>query len=202
VRGGFDIFACFFLCFTVCFMTQKWTVADSERTRHAPANLAEEGIWPNDRDQPSLTYQGPFGPAYVAYFDGFLQTRVWGPAVPEGYLADGPELASDRLAKLARLRSGVQGHIGSQPLHVAFPNYGWFRSQRVLEANLANSVYRLRVCGFPIVRVVLERANGQFVWRYAVRFPGSNRASNDVTPSEVTLALLLWSTPGPLTPHL
>lgn len=181
---------------------QRWTIRDDRRRWPNAAAAAQTVTWEDDPQVASLHYEGPYGPASIAYSNGFTRTRVWGTHIPEGELADGPRIPTQDRAKLDRLRPGVDGHVGETPLRASIPEHGASRRRFYVVAQLGEHAYTLRVRGFPIVRVQLEGPDGEMAWRYAVR-PGSrNRAAESVTPYEVTLALLLWSTPGPMTPTI
>lgn len=181
---------------------QRWTIRDDRRRWKIAPTVAMQGVWVDDPEVASLHYEGPHGPASIAYFDGFTRTRVWGPKLPSGDLTDGPPLAQDQSAKYDRLKAGATGQIGGTPLTVAAIDFSMRRSKSYVAADLGGIVYRFRLRGFPIVRVQLERPDSTMAWRYGVRSGRHNRAPDDVSPDEVCLALLLWSTAGLWAPML
>lgn len=175
---------------------QRWTIRDDRREWPMSPLLAQTVTWVDDPEVASLHYEGPHGPASIAYHDGFTRTRVWGPQLPTGELADGPTLAQDPDAKLDRLKAGVSGRVGDAPLAVSMPPAGMRWVGFSMPVELGRSRYRLRFRAYPTVRVQLKRPDGAMAWRYAVPNGSSNRVADDVTPDEVCLALLLWSTPS------
>jgi hypothetical protein len=125
-----------------------WSLAPTQQRLASELGLGRERTLGPDRpDVPVLRYEGPYGPADVAYFDGLRRTRVWGPAIPEGVLDDGPELLHEPQAKQERLRRGVAGSIGGTPLRVHQPRNGWRRSARVVTATIGPDAFALRVRG-------------------------------------------------------
>lgn len=124
---------------------QRWKIRDDRGWVRLAMGIAATSSWPDDRDTASLTYQGPHGPAFVAFSNGYTATRVWGPAIPEGEHADGPNLHNNPGANFDRLHAGVSGHIGGVELQVTMPEHGIRPSRQKIYAEVGGTVYTLRV---------------------------------------------------------
>jgi hypothetical protein len=180
---------------------ERWTVTAGGRMMREALTVASEDSWTDRDDVAALTYEGPFGPAYVAYHDDFRRTHVWGDAIPEGRLDDGPERIIERQAKDQRLRAGVRGYVGDVPLHVVHPRTRLFARRPVI-ARLGDERYRMAPYGWPLARVELRRPDDRLAVQSAIRLVRGNRMATDITPDEVTLHLLLYSTVASLRPRL
>ena len=155
----------------------------------------------DDADTPVYRYEGPFGPASIAYYDHWSKTRVWGDGIPESHLDHGFYMSPQGADKYPALERGVAGDVGSLPLRVQLLRS--FPAVNTIAAQMGEDAYLLRAKGFGIgARVLLLRPCGGVAVRSCVRmFPGNGMA-DDVTPEEVALNLLLYSEIEGLRPRI
>ena len=152
----------------------------------------------DDETIPAYRYEGPHGPAFIAYHDHWSKTRVWGENIPESRLNNGyymrpPFLGNEVFGAFER---GIEGNVGHLPLHVRNADYfGRFG------ARMGDVEYLLLARGFIFgQRALLLRPDGSVAVRTRIRtFPGNGMA-DDVTPEEVALNLLLYCTIGGIRP--
>ena len=156
----------------------------------------------DDETIPAYRYEGPHGPAFIAYHDHWSKTRVWGENIPEsrlnnGYYMSPPLSGRDRTKAL---ESGVEGNVGDLPLYVHSKQL-WGRSL-TMTVRLGEDEYLQTTKGLIFgARALLLRPGGGVAVRTRIRtFPG-NGMPDDVTPEEVALALLLYCSVGGLRPR-
>jgi hypothetical protein len=167
-------------------------VSARQRMRFTWENVDPRGELPNDPDHPDARYTGPHGPCDLAWFDDQRRLRVWGRHVPEGIIEFEHGAAEDSGRRVDQLRAGLPGHIGPRPLRVQLPGRpGLARSSRTLRVQLGDAEYQLRVRGLFPKKLVLERADGSVVARFAIRWTMTDKVAEDATGDEVVLAILL-----------
>lgn len=152
---------------------------------------------PDDPDVPIAVYEGPLGPGYVAVYQGFTWTRVWGPQLPEAHVEDGP-LASRRGDYPDRLRHGLPGMVGDRALAVRRPggDIGVTRHGRRFLLRLGEDDYTLRVRGLVAGHIDLTRPGGGLLARYHATIVGRlahrrDRIAGDAGAHETALVVLV-----------
>ncbi len=117
---------------------QEWSVRrlygpTRMRPREAPFGpVPKPPAEADDEAFASYEYEGPHGPAYVAYYDGFARTRVWGEGIPESRLEDGPYVSPrTRCSRADGRRSSPAVSKGTSAAHLCLSVAGCPCSSRI-----------------------------------------------------------------------
>ncbi len=131
---------------------------------------------------PFARYDGPYGPAEVAFGPGDYLTRVTGPHVPTLEIEFG---LRGRIGGGGNLRHPIACRLGEREGSLQQPNWGWRRRARAIHVSFPDREYRFLLDGVP-ARLLFERGGRQLA-----TFSRRGQVAEWADPADVPVILYL-----------